>query len=170
MQTLTLLACVACLTLSSTPSLAINLTGEKATQSQIYQPTKTAVMKTLDKLGVNYWVDRDGDLMYTMNTKGWRGYIIFSYTAAPDGLWSVQVRTQFATKVSYYEDLVEYANHWNATQKMPKIAMKTRSKMVLSFNYPVQYGFNPDEFEHNVLRMFNRKAGEIGTEINSMRR
>ena len=48
--------------------------------------------------------------------------------------------------------------------------MKNRSKMVLTMNYPVQYGFNPQEFKVNVFKMFNRTAEKIGAEINPMRR
>lgn len=142
------------------------LSGEAPISNKLYPPSKIMVMKTLDSMSVRYSVDKDGDLIYTMNKKGWTGYIIFSYTAEKKGLWNVQVRTQFATKTNDYEALLEYANHWNSTQKFPKIAMKNRNKMVLSLNYPVQFGFNPQEFQYNIFNMFNRIAEKVGTEIN----
>lgn len=153
---------------------AVTLHGEKLSYQTVYEPTKTGVMKALDKMNVDYTVDADGDLLYTFNDKGWTGYIIFSYTTnkytqEKKQLWSLQVRTQFATKVTHYEELVEYANSWNANQKVPKISMKNRSKMVLSINYPVQFGFNPKEFKVNVFDVFNRTAQKIGAEINPMR-
>ena len=121
-------------------------------------------------MGVEYSVDADGDLLYKLNDKGWKGYVIFSFAADQSSLWNLQVRTQFATKSSYYDELLEFANHWNSTQKIPKISMKNRSKMVLTINYPVQYGFNPQEFKVNIFKMFNRTAEKIGVEINFMRR
>jgi len=149
---------------------AMILGGERVAAETLYVPSKTGVMKALDKMGVKYNVDSDGDLLYTLNDKGWTGYVIFSFTADNRRLWNVQVRTQFATKVTHYEELVEYANYWNATQKVPKISMKNRSKMVLSMNYPVQFGFNPEEFKVNVFNMLNRTAEKVGAEINPMRR
>ncbi|WP_321324486.1 YbjN domain-containing protein [Thiomicrorhabdus sp.] len=151
-------------------SMAMQLHGEKALSLPLYKPSKTGVMKTLDKMNIKYVVDNEGDLVYTMNKKGWTGYVIFSMAGKNKNLWSLQMRTQFATKASYYDDLLEFTNNWNATHKMPKIAMRNRGKMVLSFNYPVQYGFNPKEFKFNVFNLFNRTAEEIGAEINSMRR
>jgi len=151
-------------------SMAMQLHGEQILPLKIYKPTKTGVMKTLDKMQIKYTVDHDGDLIYTMNKKGWTGYLIFSMAGNNKNLWSLQMRTQFATKSSYYDDLLEFANDWNSTHKLPKIAMKNRSKMVLSLNYPVQYGFNPEEFKFNVFHLFNRTAEQIGDEINSMRR
>ena len=121
-------------------------------------------------MGVEFDLDGDGDVYYTLNDKSWKGYVIFSHLGAQNQLWSLQVRTQFATKASFYEELLEFANHWNANNKVPKIAMKTRSKMVLSFNYPVQFGFNPKEFEVNVFNLFNRMAEKVGSDIGHMRR
>jgi len=152
------------------PSFAMNLHGEKPASVKLYKPTKTAVMKTLDKMNVKYSVDKDGDILYTMNKKGWIGYVIFSMAGKNKNLWNVQVRTQFATKSSYYDDLVVYANNWNASHLMPKVAMTTPSKMVLSLNYTVQYGFNPDEFKYNIFHTINRAAEKIGKEIEKMRR
>jgi len=152
------------------PVNAMDLRGEQPTQYEVYQPTKAGVMKTLDKMKVRYTIDSDGDLIYTLNEKGWIGYIIFSYAAGDTALWSLQIRTQFATKSTHYKDLVEFANDWNANQKLPKISMKSRSKMVLSMHYPVQYGFNPSEFKYNLFAMFNRSAEKIGQQINDMRR
>lgn len=153
------------LVLYSATTQAMMLRGEEPISAQVYQPSKTAVMKALDKMEVRYNVDRDGDLIYNMNKKGWTGYIVFSYRAEQAGVWNVQLRTQFATKAKHYQALLEYANHWNATQKFPKVAMRTPQKMVLSLNYPVQYGFNPNEFKYNVFNMFNRIAEQIGDEV-----
>ncbi|MEA1988167.1 MAG: YbjN domain-containing protein [Pseudomonadota bacterium] len=149
---------------------AMPLDSERPAYHIVYKPSKTMVMKSLDKMGVEYSVDTDGDLLYKLNDKGWTGYVIFSFAADQTSLWNLQVRTQFATKSSYYDELLEFANHWNSTQKVPKISMKNRSKMVLTMNYPVQYGFNPQEFKVNVFNMFNRTAEKIGAEINPMRR
>ena len=162
--------CVLGLLLVTQPSIAMMLHGEKPASVKLYKPSKTAIMKTLDKMNVKYSVDKDGDILYTMNKKGWIGYVIFNMAGNNKNLWSVQVRTQFATKSSYYNELVDFSNHWNANNIMPKLAMKTPSKMVLSLNYPVQYGFNPDEFKYNVFHLFNRAAEQVGKEINTMRR
>ncbi|GAB6069634.1 hypothetical protein JCM30760_07310 [Thiomicrorhabdus hydrogeniphila] len=151
------------------PSVAMTLHGEKSLSAKLYKPSKTAVMKTLDKMKVKYTVDKDGDLLYTMNKKGWIGYVIFNMAGKDKNLWSIQVRTQFATKSSYYDDLVVYANEWNANHMMPKVAMKTPSKIVLSLYYPVQYGFNPDEFKYNVFHLFNRAAEKVAKEMGDMR-
>ncbi|HHT00559.1 MAG TPA: hypothetical protein ENK73_06865 [Thiomicrospira sp.] len=161
---------LSCLLVLPFSSQAMQLTGEQKVYQPVYVASKTAVMKTLDTLGVQYNVDSDGDLLYQLNDRGWTGYVIFSFAADQSSLWNLQVRTQFATKASYYEELLEFTNQWNANQKVPKIAMKNRSKMVLSMNYPVQFGFNPQEFKVNIFEMFNRTAEKIGTEFNPMRR
>lgn len=158
------------LILLSQPGLAKSYEHEAGFYKPFNHSSKVVVMKTLDEMGVRYEVDEDGDLVFTMNDKGWIGYVIFSYAAGTRHLWNVQVRTQFATKSSYYEELLEFANGWNSTQKVPKVAMKNRSKMVLSINYPIQYGFNSEEFKHNIFNMFNREAEKIGNQINPMRR
>jgi len=85
--------------------------------SVIYKPSKVSVLKTLDKMGVEFELDSDGDVYYTLNDKSWKGYVIFSHLGTQNQLWSLQVRTQFATKTSYYEELLEFANHWNANNK-----------------------------------------------------
>ena len=79
----------------------MQLGGERTVYQPVYEPSKTVVMKSLDKMGVEYSVDGDGDLLYKLNDKGWTGYIIFSFAADKASLWNVQVRTQFATKSSY---------------------------------------------------------------------
>ena len=135
-----------------------------------YSPTKANVLRVLDKMGVDFEIDEEGDVFYVMNEKGWRGYIIFQNLGQNNTLWSIQMRSQLATKASYYTELLDYANEWNANNIMPKVAMKNRSKMVLSFNYPIQFGFNPKEFRVNVFELFNRMAEKVGSDINDMRR
>ncbi len=159
-----------CFLLVILPTQANTLSENQSQFSTVHQTSKAGVMRVLDEMGVDFEMDRDGDLIYRLNDKGWKGYVIFSVIGDSQLLWSLQVRTQFATKASYYDELLDYANHWNANQKMPKIAMKNRSKMVLSVNYPIQFGFNRKEFEVNVFNMFNRMAEKIGDDIQTMRR
>ncbi|NPA72895.1 MAG: hypothetical protein GXO35_08715, partial [Gammaproteobacteria bacterium] len=105
---------------------AMKLSGESMTYSKVYKPTETAVMKTLDKMGIDHTVDDDGDLVYIVPGKDWSAYVIFSHTGASEKLWNVQMRVQFATKKSRYDEVIEFANEWNATKKAPKVAMKDR--------------------------------------------
>jgi len=121
-------------------------------------------------MGIDHTVDEDGDLVYIVPGKDWSAYVIFSHTGSAEKLWNVQMRVQFATKKSRYDEVIEFANDWNATKKVPKVAMKDRDSMVISMNYPVQYGFNPDEFEENVFEMFNRTVKQIAEETDAMRR
>jgi hypothetical protein len=143
---------------------------KKDAKSVFYKPTKGVVLHTLDRMKVDYKLDSDGDVAYKMQKKGWKGYVIFSYVGEARELWSVQVRTQFATKPENYHEVLTYVNNWNANQRQPKLAMKNREKMVLSINYPVQFGFNPREFEVNVYKMLNNMSEKIGEEIKSMLR
>ena len=48
--------------------------------------------------------------------------------------------------------------------------MKDRDSFKVTLNYPIQYGFNPDEFEDNVVGMFERTVSQIGDDIDAMRK
>jgi len=151
-----------------TQANAMKLSGEEKTVSPTYKPTISAVKKTMEKMGIKYTVDSDGDLEYKMEDTGWTTYVVFDKTSSGK-LWNVQMRAQFGTKKSRYDELVEYANDWNATKKYPKVAMIDRDSLSLVLNYPIQYGFNPDEFEDNIFSMFERTAKTIGDETDAMR-
>lgn len=133
-----------------------------------YPASKEGVMRLLDSLRVDFRIDQDGDLVYDLNHNDWHGYIIFSELGNDRVIWNLQVRTQFSTKPQFYAQLLKFTNDWNASQKMPKIAMKSSHKMVLSINYPVQFGFNPKEFEVNVFKQLNRSAKTIFKQIEPM--
>ncbi len=148
---------------------AMKLEGEERAVSPVYKPTPSSVKKTMEKMGVSYTVDDDGDLRYETEDEGWAVYIIFDETRSGK-LWNLQLISQFGTKKSRYEELVEYANKWNAEKKYPKVFMVDRDSLRMELNYPVQYGFNPDEFEDNVIGMFERTLKKIGEETDAMRR
>ena len=148
---------------------AIQLEGEEKTVSPVYKATKSAVKKTMKKMGIKYTVDIDGDLKYKMDGKDWKVLIIFNDTSSGK-LWNLQMLALFSTKKSRYDELVEYANSWNNKKKHPKVSMLDRDSLKLSLNYPVQYGFNPDEFEVNVIGMFERTLKIIADETEAMRR
>ena len=146
----------------------VNVEKHTSNQCSTFPATKVGVMLLLDKRGVEFTIDSDGDLRYEMNTDNWHGYVIFGEIGKPSKLWNLQVRTQFNTRPGFYQKLVMFANNWNADQKVPKIAMKVPNKMVLSINYPVQFGFNPKEFEVNVFNQLNRSAVKIAKQIEPM--
>ena len=148
---------------------AMQLEGEEKATSPVYKATKSAVKKALKKMGTEFTIDSDGDIKYKMDDKGWGIYIVFSETRSGK-LWNLQMLAQFSTKKSRYDELVEYANSWNAKKKYPKVSMKDRDSLRASLNYPIQYGFNPDEFEDNVVGMFERAITKIADETNDMRR
>ena len=134
-----------------------------------YQPTKANVLRVLDKMEVEFELDADGDVDYVMNDKGWRGYVVFQSLGEHRQLWNIQLKAQFSTKAEYYNELVKISNQWNSQQLMPKAAMKTPTKLVLSVNYPVQYGFNPSEFKTNVFQLFNREVERFAVLIEGKR-
>lgn len=142
--------------------------SKKLTGELFYPASKVGVMRLLDELSVEFTIDSDGDLRYRMEKLDWHGYIIFGEIGRDKKLWNLQVRTQIQTKSSDYQELLSFANEWNGKQKVPKIAMKTPSKMVLSVNYPVQFGFNPKEFEVNVFKQLNRATRAIVKQIEPM--
>jgi len=147
---------------------AIELNGEKKATSHVYQASKSAVEKTMKKMGIKFEVDGDGDFHYKMDDKGWNVYVIFNHSKSGK-LWNIQMMAQFATKKSRYDELVEYANAWNAKRRHPKVSMKDRDSLRMSLNYPVQYGFNPDEFEDNVIGTFERTLKIVVGETEAMR-
>ena len=147
---------------------AIQLEGEENTVSPVYKATRSAVKKTMTAMGIDYTIDSDGDIKYNMGDAGWIVYVIFNDTSTGD-LWNLQVVAQFATKPSRYDELVAYANTWNAEKKYPKVTMVDRDSLRLVLNYPIQYGFNPDEFEDNVIGMFGRTIKIIASETDDMR-
>lgn len=128
------------------------------------------VLKSLDRQNIPYQIDAQGDLVYQLNDKGWSGFVIFQHIGQEQRLWNVQVRVQFATNPAKYFQALEYANDWNNNQVNPKIAMKSANKMVVSVNYPVQFGFNAKEFEINVFGLVNRMAEKIAQETYDLRR
>lgn len=146
---------------------AMQLDGEAEAVSPIYKPTKSAVMKTMKKMDKEYTIDKDGDLEYT-TVNDWSAYVVFNETGS-GRLWNLQVVAQFSTKTSRYDELVAYSNKWNSEKKYPKVSMKDRDSLRVVLNYPVQYGFNPDEFEDNVIGMFERTLKTIGEETYAMR-
>lgn len=148
---------------------AMNLEGEEKAFSPIYKATDTAVQKTLTKMGTKFTVDSDGDLIYKMDDTGWKVYVIFNHTSA-EKVWNIQVVASFGTKKSRYDELVDYSNTWNSEKKHPKLSMKDSDTLRAVFNYPVQYGFNPDEFEDNVITVFEDALKIVGEETSAMRR
>jgi hypothetical protein len=151
---------------------AMQLEGEEKAYSTIYKPTVSAVKKTMTKMGYEFTVDDDGDLKYKFNRdngQAWGVYVIFDELSSGK-VWNLKMIAHFATKKSRYDELVQYANSWNYKKKYPKISMKDRDTLRLSLNYPIQYGFNPDEFEDNVIGMFERALNVIADETEAMRR
>jgi len=146
---------------------AMELKGVKKATSPVYEPTKSAIKKTLKKMGIKFKVDSDGDLLYH-NKKGLAIYIIFDETSSGK-VWNLQMRSLFSTKKSRYNKLIKYANKWNSKYKVPKLAMRDRDTLVATFNYPIQYGFNPDEFEDNVMSIYETALNKIADETLSMR-
>jgi len=148
---------------------AMQLKGEEKTVSVVYKATESAVKKTMKKMGMKFTLDSDGDIKYKLDDKGWVVYVIFSKSRSGK-LWNIQMRAQFGTKKSRYDELVEYANSWNSKHKYPKVSMKDQDSLSVKLDYPVQYGFNPDEFEDNVLGIFERTLKKIGDETEAMRK
>ncbi len=148
---------------------AMTLDGEEKAASPLYKPTKSAVKKAMEKMGIAFTVDKDGDLEYKMENKGWTVYVVFNEMSSGE-LWNLQMIAQFGTKKSRYDDLLVYVNNWNRERKYPKVSMARRDSLRASLNYPVQYGFNPDEFEDNVLSMFESSLVKIADDIDEMRR
>ncbi|MCP3665686.1 MAG: YbjN domain-containing protein [Gammaproteobacteria bacterium] len=124
--------------------------------------------KTMKKMGYDFTIDEDGDIKYKMDDTGWTVYVIFDETSSGK-LWNLQMLAQFSTKKSRYDELVEYANTWNTKKKFPKVTMKDRDSLKLTMDFPIQYGFNPDEFEDNVIGMFERTVKKIADETDAMR-
>ncbi len=147
---------------------AMKLSGEEKTYSPVYKASKSAVKKTMKKMGYDFTIDEDGDIKYKMDDTGWTVYVIFDETSSGK-LWNLQMLAQFSTKKSRYDELVEYANTWNTKKKFPKVTMKDRDSLKLTIDFPIQYGFNPDEFEDNVIGMFERTVKQIAEETDAMR-
>lgn len=165
---LSCLAAAACL-LTAIPAQAIELEGERPSASAYYAPTVSAIKKTLDKMRLKYEVvKKDQLLRYTIEG----GLIVHvGLNSKSSGkLYNVQMISQFGTKPSRYDDLVAYANKWNKEKKQPKVLMFDNDSLRLIFNYPVEYGFSPDEFEDNVVGTFERTLRQIKTETSDMRR
>jgi len=148
---------------------AMNLDQEQLTVSKVYKPTKSAVKKTMTKMGYEYIVDKDGDLLFKLGKGNWKAYVIFN-TLSDGRVWNLQLFVQFSTKENRYDELIEYANKWNATKKYPKVSLRNKDTLKITYNYPIQYGFNPDEFEENVLGIFETAINIIAEETYAMRR
>ncbi len=151
------------------PASAMELKGENKTISPVYKPTKSAVKKAMTKMGYTYTIDSDGDIKYKMQgANNWIIYVVFNETSSGK-LWNLQVVAQFSTKKSRYDELIKYINTWNSKKKYPKLSMADRDSLRLSLNFPIQYGFNPDEFEENAIGMFEDTMKTIADETDPMR-
>jgi len=150
---------------------AMLLKGEEYTNSKVYKATRSAAIKSFDKMGIKYKVDSDGDMIYELdNRKGYKVYLIFSELKSSKKIWNIKLVCQFGTKLSRYDELIDYANTWNSTKKYPKVSMKDKDSLRLDLNYPVEYGFNPDEFEDNIVSIFERAVKTIADDTKAMRR
>lgn len=146
----------------------MQLEGEDLTSSPVYKPTKAVVERAMEKMGYDYSIDSDGDIKFKVEDKGWTVYVIYNETSS-GRLWNLQVMSQFSTKESRYDELVAYANKWNSEKKFPKLTMKDEDTLRLTVNFPIEYGFNPDEFEENALDMMKRTLVTIGEDTYAMR-
>lgn len=125
-------------------------TIDKQSDSELYVPSRAAVEATLDKMKVDYEIDVDGDIEIPVEFNDATGYLYVIAEEVNDGaIWNLRIMAQFATKPSRYDALVTYANEWNRDGKIPKLFMLDEETMVAEANYPVQFGYNPDEFEEN---------------------
>jgi len=150
------------------PAVAMELSGEEVAPSQVYKASKSAVKKAMNKMGYDYTIDGDGDIKYKMEDEGWTVYVIFNETGS-GRLWNLQVMSQFSTKKSRYDELLAYVNKWNYEKKFPKLSLPDNDSLRLTVNFPIEYGFNPDEFEENAVLMFERTIKQIGEDTYSMR-
>lgn len=169
MKKIIMSALFATLLAGQTTAYGMKLEGETEASSPVYKPTKSAVMKTMDKIGYDYTLDSDGDIKITMEDEGWTVYVIFDETSS-GRLWNLQLMSQFATKESRYDELLDYVNSWNYKKKFPKLSLPDEDSLKLTLNFPVQYGFNPDEFEENAVLMFERTIKQIAEDTYAMRR
>ncbi|WP_026970515.1 YbjN domain-containing protein [Aliagarivorans marinus] len=149
------------------PVNAMELAGEVASSNPSYQPTRSAVQKAMAKMGYEYKIDSDGDVVFKMHDEGYYVYIIYDVI---DGnrLWNLRILSQFSSEPSNYKQLLEFVNRWNTEKKYPKVYMQGRDTLALELNYPIEYGFNPDEFEDNVIGMFERTISQIADETRDM--
>lgn len=147
----------------------MELSGETKINSPIYKPTKSAVKKTMEKLGYDVSYDEDGDIEFETKTGEWTSYIIFTHLESNGEIWNLQFLVEFVTKEDRYDDLLEYVNKRNAGYKYPKLSLPEKTTLRATINFPVEFGFNPDEFEENVLIMIENTLEEITDATDSMR-
>lgn len=145
---------------------AITLSGEAPGSSAVYAPTVSAVKKAMEAMHIEYTIDEDGDILYKTED-GYNVFVIFNKLS--DGtVWNLQIMAQFSAKRSCYNDLVTFANEWNANKKHPKISMSDGDTLRMILNLPIQYGFNPDEFEDNGISLFERTMNQALEETDDM--
>lgn len=147
---------------------AMDLKDEELKDVKIYVPTVSAVKKTLTKMGIDFVVDEDGDLKYEMDNTGWTIYVIFD--RFNDRLWNLQMLAQFDTKLSKYDKLVSFANDWNTEHKAPKISFPDKETLKATWEFPIEYGYNPDEFEENGIIFFQRALKDVADETYDWRK
>ncbi|GEM_PF-5770748 len=148
---------------------AMQLKGETLAETKVYKTTASAVEKTMKKMGYDYTIDKDGDIQFKINNGKWDAYVIFNRLSSSKKIWNLQVVAQFSTKRSHYDELITFANKWNADKKFPKVTMIDRDSLRLVMNYPVEYGFNPDEFETNIIEIFESTVKQVMDKTDAMR-
>ena len=147
--------------------MGMELKNETLTTSKVYKTTRSAVTKTLDKMGVKYNIDKDGDIHFRFGKGNYKGLILFNESSGR--IWNLQVVSTFGMKKSHYDEALAYVNKWNQEKRIPKLSMWEKDKLLSEYNYPVQYGFNPDEFETNVYNLYVTAMKQILDEIDAMR-
>ena len=149
-------------------SFGMELKGEELAHSKIYKPTVSAVEKCLRKMGYESTIDEDGDLKFKINKGKWRAFVIFNRYKSSKKIWNLQVMSQFSAKKSHYDEMLIFANKWNSKKKFPKVSIIDQDSMRMIINHPVEYGFNPDEFETNVIEVFETAVKQIVQEADPM--
>lgn len=160
-----------CLLAPVASSQAMDLGSAPRTDSAVYKPSRDVVKKAMEKMGIKYTVDKDGDLKFhvTKDDEEMVAYVVYNTLSKNDGVWNLQLIAEFATKPERYRDLTAYCNDWNKNKRFPKIFMRDEESLRLEMNIPIEYGFNPDEFQHNGMGLFTTTLKQIAEEIDDMR-
>jgi hypothetical protein len=157
--------------LIGTANARIVLKDEQRSSFIYYKTTPSAVKKTLDRVGIDYEEDKDGDLKLYLAQGGkeYRGLLIFTRVKGTRVIKRLVLIAGFGTKAGRYSDMMRYVNNWNKNKTHPRLYMLDEDSLRLEIQYPALYGFNPDNLAR-MLKLFRSAMFYIGRQIDDMRR
>jgi len=124
----------------------------------VYRVSAPLIQSLLADEGIRGKIDQEGDvsLSFHADDQDLPGWIVFD--RVDDGeVWNIRFTAPIPPRLTGDRDrdaLIAFANGWNRDEIALKLYLDEEGQLEAEHNLPVQYGFNPDEFMENGIRLY----------------